>query len=283
MTKKMENKAHKVIINACLSGVVHTKKDSRYLPITPKEIIRDALSAAGAGAAIVHIHPRDDSGAPTWKKSYLEKIIAGIKESNDKLLISVSTSGRLWNDFDKRAECLSLKGDLKPDLASLTPGSMNFMHQESVNSPAMIERLALTMQQNGIKPELEIYEPGMIHKANYLLDRGIISNKKPYFNLFFGSLGTSPLHPSVVASYLALLPGDAVWCGAGIGKFQLTAHILSLGLGGGLRAGLEDNIYFDSRKKTLASNSTFVGRLAQLIKLMDLEIASADETKNMLF
>lgn len=147
----------------------------------------------------------------------------------------------------------------------------------------MIEQLALKMKDNGIKPELEIFEPGMIHMANHLMAKEIIESRKPFFNLFFGSLGTSPLHPAIFTSYLALLPPNAVWCGAGIGKFQLDANVMSMSFGGGVRVGIEDNIYFDRNKKVLAGNVMFVRRLAKFIKLMNLETATADETKNLLF
>lgn len=275
-------KAQKVIITSCLTGTVPGKKDTPYVPVTVKEIIQDALKVARAGATIVHIHPRDEHGRPTWKKSVLEKIIGGIKEKNDRLLISVTTSGRRWKEFDKRSDCLELKGDLKPDFASLTPGSMNFINEESVNTPDMIEKLAAKMMDNGIKPELEIFEPGMIHSVNHLMAKGVIPGK-PFFNLFVGSLGTSPLHPSIFAAYLALLPADAVWCGAGIGKFQLAANTVSISYGGGVRVGIEDNIYFDVNKTILASNVMFVDRLVKLIKLLGREVATAGETRSILF
>lgn len=273
----------KVIINAAITGMVPTKKDSPYVPITIREIVRDALKLAELGATIVHIHPRDNNGLPTWKKIYFEKIIGGIREKNDKLMISVNTSGRLWSEFEKRVECLDLKGDIKPDLASLTMGSMNFINQELMNSPEMIEKIALRIRERGIKPEIEIFEPGMIHKTNYLIGKGIIEDKKPYFNLFFGSLGTAPLHHSIVSSYLSLLPENAVWTGAGIGKFQLDANILSLSLGGGVRIGIEDNLYFDRKQTVLTSNIMLIQRIMKIIKLLNLEVSNANETKKLLF
>lgn len=274
--------SHKVFINLSPTGMVPTKEQNPHTPITPKEIIDTTIACAKLGASIVHIHPRDENGKPTYKKEVFAKIIYGIKEKNDKIIICVSTSGRLWSEFEKRSEVLDLESDLKPDLASLTVGSMNFIHQESVNSPTMIEQLALKMQEKGIKPELEVFEPGMVHKAEYLMDKGIINKDKPYFNIFLGSLGTSPLEPSALAAFHALLPDDSVWALAGIGKFQLDTNVASLAFGGNIRVGLEDNLFFDRDKKEPASNESLVERIATIIEKMKLEIATPKETRAIL-
>ena len=272
----------KVIINACLTGMVPTKKLNPNTPISPEEIIHSALKCAGLGASMIHLHARDENGKPTWKKEVYARIIEGIRRINKDLVICISTSGRNWKEFEKRSECLELNGDLKPDMATLTVGSMNFINQESVNSPEIMEKLALKMKETGIKPELEIFEPGMIHKANYLIGKGIVADAAPYFNLFLGSLGTAPLDATSFAAMYNLLPDNAVWSVAGIGMFQTDANILGLSMGGGIRTGLEDNIYFDREKKVLASNESLIERMAGIIKKMGLEIATPGETRKML-
>lgn len=275
-------KKRKVIINACLTGMIPTKELNPSTPVSPEEIIKSALKCASLGASIVHLHTRDESGKPTWKKEIYAKIIEGIRKANKNLILCVSTSGRNWKEFEKRSECLELSGDLKPDMGTLTVGSMNFINQESVNSPEMIEKLALKMKEKNIKPELEIFESGMVHKANYLIAKGIIADPAPYFNLFLGSLGTAPLDATSFAAMLNLLPKNAVWSAAGVGMFQLDANILGLSLGGGVRTGLEDNIYFDREKKVLASNESLVERIARIIEKMGLEIAEPGEAREML-
>lgn len=272
----------KIIINCCLTGMIPQKEDNQYVPITPEEIADAALSAATLGASVVHIHPRDKDGKPTWKKDIFKKIIHGIREKNKDLILSVTTSGRHWSDFEKRAECLSLKGDLIPDLASLTVGSFNFMKDMSINHPEIIEKLAYEMVKNGIKPEIEIFELGMLHKANFLIEKGIIPKSKPYFNLFFGSLGTAPLHVSSLSSFLSILPDEAIWSAAGLGRFQLDANVLGLSLGGHVRVGLEDNIFYDRKRNTLASNQMQIERLTRLIKELELEVASPKEAREIL-
>lgn len=272
---------NKVIINLCPTGMVPTKAMNPQVPVTPQEIIASALACARLGASIVHIHPRDEQGKPTYKKEVFAEIIAGIREQNDQLIINTTTSGRDWTEFEKRSECLDLTGDLKPDLASLTVGSQNFVNTASMNAPEMIERLATKMRNNGIKPELEVFEPGMIHKANYLIKKGIITGI-PYFNILLGSLGTSPLHPATFGAFHALLPDNAVWSVAGIGQFQLDANIMGLSFGGNIRVGLEDNMYFDREKKVLASNEMLVERMVKQIKLMHLEVATPADTRTLL-
>jgi uncharacterized protein (DUF849 family) len=260
--------------------MVPTKEITSFVPITPDEIIATAVSCAKLGARIVHIHPRDTHGKPTWKKEVFAKIIGGIREKTNEILISATTSGRYWGEFEKRSECLDLQEDLKPDLASLTVGSNNFIRSASVNSPTMIKQLAQKMMDRGIKPELEVFEPGMINMANYLLKKGIIVDTKPYFNILLGSLGTSPLNPASLASFLSLLPSEATWSLAGIGRFQLRANVMAMAAGGNIRVGLEDNIYYT--KKNLASNEELLERLLRIASEMDISPSSIEETRGCL-
>lgn len=278
----MKSTLSPLIINLALTGMVPTKADTPHVPITPREIAATALRCAALGASIVHIHPRDKSGKPTWERSAFEEIIGRIREKNSEVLISVTTSGRNWSEFEKRSACLESTGNLKPDLASLTVGSLNFIRSASVNSPEMIRELALKMKANNIKPELEIFEPGMIHMAKVLIEKDIISAEKPYFNILLGSLGTAPFETSVLSTCLALLPQQAVWSIAGIGQFQLDANTAGLALGGHVRVGLEDNIFFDREKQVLAKNEALVKRIVALSQLLQRPIATPSQARTML-
>lgn len=273
----------KLIINLCPTGMVPTKNMTPHVPIAPKEIIKDALETAKLGVSMVHIHARDEDGAPTWKKEIFAKIIYGIREKNPDLIIIATTSGRNWTDFERRSEVLELEGDLKPDMASLTVGSMNFISVASTNSPEMIERLATKMMEKGIKPELEVFEPGMIYKANFLIEKGIIKDQHPYYNILLGSLGTSPLEPNVFGSMHALVPENGTWSVAGIGRYQLNANIMAMSYGGNIRVGLEDNIYYDfGTKNTLATNLSLIKRIVKIADMMSIEIASPKEARERL-
>lgn len=269
-----------LIVNLCPTGMIPTKDMTHHVPTTPEEIIETSVACANMGARIVHIHPRDENGKPTWKKEIFAQIIGGIREKTDKLLISATTSGRYWSEFDKRSECLELEGDLKPDLASLTLGSNNFIHTASVNAPDMIQDLAKKMKDRGIKPELEVFEPGMANTANYLISKGILEADKSYFNILLGSLGTSPLDANVLGCFLSQLPRDAVWSLAGIGRYQLRANVMALAMGGHIRIGLEDNIFY--KPGLLASNQDLLGRILRIAWFMGVDIATPKQTREML-
>jgi len=271
-----------VIINLAGVGMLPQKSMTPHVPISPQEMAETAANCIDMGVTIIHVHPREADGRPTWKKEVFKEVIDRIKSKRPNVLIIAKTSGRNWSDFERRSECLDLTGDTKPDLASLTVGSQNFIKTASVNSPEMIEKLASKMKDKGIKPEIEVFEPGMLHKANYLINKGIISSENPYINILLGSLGTSPFHPSTFAAFHALLPPKAVWSLAGIGTYQLDANVMGLAYGGNIRIGLEDNIYFDKDKTILCRNEDLVERILKIMQLMNLKPATYQETKEKL-
>ena len=164
----------KLIINAALTGMVPTKAANPHVPLTPVEIALDARRCYEAGAAIVHLHARDQDGRPSYQADFYREIIVAVKSKCPQLITCVSTSGRVFNAFQERAEVLDLDHDCKPDMASLTLGSMNFPQQPSVNAPDMIQQLAEKMLSMGIVPELEIFDLGMLDYAKYLIDKNIL-------------------------------------------------------------------------------------------------------------
>ena len=151
----------KLIINAAITGMVPGKADNANVPISPTEIAADVRRCANAGAAIVHLHARDDMGRPTYRKDVYREILTRVRELCPDVVLGVSTSGRVLNRFEERSEVLELD-DPAPEMASLTLGSMNFARTESVNSPDMIRALAEKMSERGVVPELECFDLGMI-------------------------------------------------------------------------------------------------------------------------
>lgn len=270
----------KVIINAALTGMLPTKSQTPHVPITEDEIVADAAACHKTGAAIVHLHVRDDHGLPDYKAERYGRIIKRIREQSD-LIICVSTSARIFQEFEKRSEVLFLDGDEKPDMASLTAGSFNFPSQTSVNSPDIIRRLAETMISKGIKPEIEIFDAGMLNFAKYL-DRKLNMPKPLCFNLLLGSLGGIPGRPRDLSYLVQNLPDDCVWSATGIGCFQLPVNVTALVKGGGVRVGLEDNIYFDYARQDLATNQRLVERITRIAAELQREIATPQEARNML-
>jgi len=271
----------KLIINAAMTGMIPTKKDNPHVPVSVDQIIEDAVNCYKAGASIVHVHARDNQQKPTYEKEIYAQIIEGIRSQCSDVIICATTSGRVHNTFEMRSQVLELSGDLKPDMGSLTMGSLNFPKQASVNTPEMIERLALKMKKNGIVPEIEIFETGMISATKVLIKKGIL--KAPfYFNLLFGSVYSVPATMFDLSYIVKNLPPDVHWAAAGIGKFQLKINFGSILMGGHVRVGLEDNLYYDHAKKELATNEMLIKRVVKFANEIGRQVASAQETRDML-
>lgn len=271
-------KPDQLIINAALTGMVPMKTDNPQVPIAVAEIIADAKRCRDAGASIVHVHARDADGQPTYRKEVCAEIFAGIRAACPGLLISATTSGRSHREFSQRSQVLELEGELKPDFASLTLGSMNFPTQASVNEPKMIHDLATKMRQRGIVPELELFEVGMADYARHLVEHGVLS--PPFYaNLLLGSLGTLAATPENLAILIRALPPGTTWSAAGIGRFQFFVNRLAITQGGHVRVGLEDNLWFNTERTELATNVKLIERLVKLAGEVGREIAAPDEAR----
>jgi 3-keto-5-aminohexanoate cleavage enzyme len=256
--------------------MVPQKSDTRHIPITPEEIAEQVALVSQVGITSVHLHARSDDGTPEYRKERFEKTIELIKNSNPDLVICVTTSGRNVTEFERRADVLDLANDLKPDMASLTPSSMNFAKSASINAPETVVKLAERMFERGIKPEFEIFDTGMINYAKYLIAKGLA--KPPYvFNILLGGIATAQAYLLELGLLVERLPQDSVWLGAGIGSAQLPANVMSLSAGGGVRVGLEDNIYFDNKKNTLATNLELIERIANISSSMGKSIMTPSE------
>lgn len=270
-----------LVINVALTGMVPRRREFPAVPEQPEDIARDAAACVAAGAGSVHLHARDLDGEPTISRDIYADIVRRVRSQSPDVVVCVSTSGRRHRLFEERSEVLDLEGELKPDLASLTLGSLNFPTQASVNEPSMIRRLADAMRERGIVPELEVFDLGMLDYAHYLIDRGVL--KPPFvFNLLLGSLGTL----SATAEHLALLvrrlPADAHWQAAGIGRAQWAMNALGVTMGGHVRTGLEDNLHMDAARADLATNPRLVGRVAGLAAALGRRVAGPAETRQML-
>ena len=252
----------KFIINFTPTGIIPTKAMTPYVPVAPEEIISEVLKAREYGVSIVHLHARYANGDPAWEKDIYRSIVQGIREvdgySNRSLILCLSTSGRAWPDFAKRSECLELEGAAKPDMASLTLSSLNFARSASINSPEMIYKLAQKMMDRGIKPELEIFDSGMINYAKYLHRKGIIQPPF-YFNIILGNIASAQPGLLDVGYLISQLPENSYWSLGGIGGAQFRMNITGILYGGGIRIGLEDNIYFDEGPEQIGFQSGIAG------------------------
>lgn len=271
-----------LIINFTPTGMIPTKDTTPKVPVTSEEIIEQVLEVCELGVNVVHLHARDEeTGLPTFRKEVYAEIISGIRKKNRDVVISVSTSGREVFEFEKRSEALDLRGDLKPDLGSLTLSSLNFNKQASVNSPEMIQALAKKMARNGIKPELEVFDLGMINYAKYLMKKGLI--KAPfYYNLILGNIACAQANMLSLGLMINELPKGAIWCVGGVGDFQLRMNAMAIVAGGGVRVGLEDNIWYDEKRTRLASNRDLVERVLVIAEAMGRRPCSHKATRRLL-
>jgi uncharacterized protein (DUF849 family) len=278
----MENFDSRFILNFTPNGMIPTKAMNPHVPIKPEEIIQEVLEAAKLGVNMVHLHARDlKTGEPTYKKEIYSRIIRGIRKENKDLVLGVSTSGRNISNFDMRSECLDLKGDAKPDMGSLTLSSLNFNKQASINTPEMIQMLAKKMLDNGIKPELEAFDLGMINYARYLIKKGYL--KPPYyFNLILGNIACAQANLLSLGLMVKELPEGSIWSAGGIGDWQLQMNAMALVAGGGVRVGLEDNIYYDRQRTMLALNKDLIERVLGIAEALGRKPYTQKETRYLL-
>lgn len=262
--------------------MIPTKKMTPHVPISVTEIVEDIHKAVEIGITMVHVHARDEeTGIPTWKGELYERIIGGIRKFTKDLIICVTTSGRDFPEFEKRSEVLELSGDLKPDMGSLTLSSLNFNKVASMNSPDMIKNLASKMKEKGIVPELEAFDAGMINYAKYLEQRGIIEAPH-YINLLLGNIACAQADLLHAGMMVRDLPPNTYWGFAGIGNTQFMMNSLAIASDGGVRVGLEDNIWFDQKRTKLATNSDLLKRIHHLAEVNEREIMPSNEMRKLL-
>jgi 3-oxoadipate:acetyl-CoA acetyltransferase len=267
-----------LIINAALTGMVPTKKDTPHVPISIEEITADARRAVDAGAAILHLHVRYPDGRPAYERELNAALFASVRAACPDVLISGSTSGRVFNEIGQRAAVI----DACPDLASLTLGSMNFATTASVNAPDTIRELARRMRASCVRPELEIFDLGMADFANHLLQRKELEAPL-YANILLGSLGTANATALNLATIVRALPPGTTWASAGIGRFQFFVNGLAIAMGGHVRVGLEDNIWMDPEtKRDLATNARLIDRTVAVARAHGREIASCADARRLL-
>ena len=265
----------KLIITIAPTGSIPTKKNNPNVPIRPDEIIQTGILCEKAGASIIHVHARNPVDETASTEFHLfEEIHKGLKQETN-LIIQISTGGRAGMEYEQRCERLSLK----PEMASLTTGSVNFPSSVYVNSPDLISALAKDMKTHGIKPEIEVFDTSMIQNALNLSGQGLI-DQPLHFDFVMGLKGAIPATIENLVHLKNSIPHGSTWTVAGIGPFQLPMGIHAIAMGGHVRVGLEDCIYFSKGK--LASNEQLVNRIVQLSNIMGREIATPDEAREIL-
>jgi uncharacterized protein (DUF849 family) len=274
-----------VIISCALTGAVTTKKHCPAIPYTPLEIAEEARRAYEAGAAIVHIHARNDDGSPTWSKDTFQRIMDETK-ARCPVLINWSTGG--MGPMQDR----SLHLALRPPIAALNMGSMNYAKWNAdkkqfafnfvfANSFDDIVAFARVMHEHGIKPEMECFDVGHTNSHRVLADLGLL--QPPFhFSFIMGVLGGIPATARHLAFQAEQVPAGSRWKVIGISRDQWALAMASLSLGGDVRVGLEDNFYLpDGAMAT--SNGELVAKAVELVKLSGRQVASVDDAKRLLW
>lgn len=229
-----------MVVNVALTGAVPTKQDNPNVPVTPEEIAADAIACAAAGASVVHVHVRDEGGSNVHRRDLYERAIGPIRDAVPELVVCVTTSSRVDPDPAARVVGLELDESIRPELASLTLGSFNFPRTVSLNPPDAIVGLLQRMADAGVRPELEVFELGMVNTLHALRDRGLIPDP-PIVNVLLGSMGSAPAFVGDLARIVDRLPDGSEWAAAGIGIYQRPMTIAAAIMDGNVRTGLEDD------------------------------------------
>jgi 3-keto-5-aminohexanoate cleavage enzyme len=273
----------KAIVTAALTGVLATRDHCSALPYTPKEIGEEAMRAAAAGAAIVHIHARTPDGAPDWRLQTFAEIFNEVRARTD-VIVNFST-GAIGIPPDERIAHIS---DLRPEMAALNMGSMNYaiysekrktFHHDHVfaNPFKDIQFFLEAMNKAGVRPEMECFDAGHIGNTRPLIDMGIL--KPPYqFSLVLGVLGGIPGTTRHLLDQVDSLPTGSHWQAIGVGLDQWPLVAAAITMGGNVRVGLEDNFYVEEGKMA-KSNGELVEKATRLCRDLGREVASAAEAR----
>lgn len=272
------NRTTPAIIAVAITGSVPRKKDTPAIPVTPAEQVESTHKAYEAGAALVHIHVRDDEEKPSSDPDRFAEVAAGIRRHCPDMIIQFSTGGR-GRSHSERGAALAWG----PDMASLATGSVNFPNMIYENPPDLVESLAAEMLQRSIKPEIEVFDLAMLYKAVEMAEAGKLA-RPAHVQFVMGIPNAMPARrPALefMVKELGELMPDATWTAAGIGRHQLTLNHWALELGGHLRTGLEDNIRWD-RERLAKSNAELVGRVAEMCRTAGRGPATARQAREIL-
>lgn len=279
MNKQLKDK---VIITIAPTGAWPKKENNPAVPMTPEEIAKDVYECWKAGAAVAHLHMRDNKGNGTMDKEKFKKTVELIKAYKDcDIILNLTTSGDL-NATDKtRQEHLV---EIKPEMASYDCGSMNWLHSGLfLNTPVFLEELGRTMSDNNVKPEIEVFDPGMIGNAAYYLKKGIL--KAPLHFQF--CMGCANGIPASIKNLVfmketmdQLCPGST-WSCFGVGQSAMEIMYAAIAMGGHIRVGMEDNVMF-SKGQLAESNVQFVERAKKAIELYGKQVATPEEARQIL-
>jgi uncharacterized protein (DUF849 family) len=282
----------KLIITVAIIGGITTREKTPYPPMTPQEIAESAIESYHAGAAVCHIHVRDPkTHAPSMKFELYKEVYERIREKCDMVInLSTGSGGRLlydpqsntWNTSELKSpeERVEHVVKLKPELCSLDVGTLNFGPRAFINLVPIVEKMAGLIKEAGVKPELEVFDIGHIRIAKHLIRQGIVA-KPPLFQLCLGIPWGIEATTENMVYMRNNLPGETLWYAFAIGAQHFQMAAASMTNGGHARVGFEDNLYI--QKNVLAkTNAEMVRKVVEIANLMDREVATAKEARQIL-
>jgi 3-keto-5-aminohexanoate cleavage enzyme len=266
-----------LILQVAPTGMILQKSDNPSIPLSPDEIAADVSRCYDLGVSVVHVHARHQDGKSAFERIIYEDIFKKIRKKCPKIIICASTSGRGVQDMENRCQVL----DLMPEMATLTVGTVNFMGQRSNNTIESVKYLADRMGKLGIKPEIEVFERGFINTALYLAKKGHLTYPM-HFNLLLGSLGSIPAELRDLTYLVDSIPQGNTWAATGIGRFQIGINTAAIIMGGHVRVGLEDALYYHQATRELATNENLIKRVIRIAGQVGREIATPEEARRIL-
>ncbi len=267
----------KLIISACICGAEVTKENNPAVPYTVEEVVREAKSAYDAGAALIHLHVRWDDGTPTQDKGRFQEMVDAIRKECPDVIIQPSTGGAVGMTDLERLQSTEITPT--PEMATLDCGTCNFGGDEIfINTDNTIANFGDIMQERGIKPECEVFDKGMIDLALKAAKKGHIQYPI-HFDFVLGVQMTATVRDLVIMA--TSIPADSTWTATGIGKNAWGISAATIAMGGHVRVGFEDNVYM-SKGVLAKSNGEMVERVVQMAKLLNREVATPAEAREIL-
>jgi len=268
----------KLIITAAITGSRISREATPHIPITPEEIAQSAIECWKAGAAMVHIHVRDpQTGLGTQDVEIFRKVVDRVREKTD-LILCLTTSGIPGRNLPTAERLAPLA--LKPEVASFDAGSINLGGSVFMNPPEFLEQAAEKMRAAGVKPELEIFDLGMLLTCLRMRGEGKL-DEPLHFQLVLGTPWGAPATPKSLIYLHEYIPANATWSIIGIGKSHLPMSMMAMAMGGHIRVGMEDNIYYN-RGVLAKTNAQFVERIVRLAREYGREVATPAEARKIL-
>ena len=269
----------KLIITAAICGAEVTKEQNPAVPYTVEEIVREAKSAVDAGAAIVHLHVREDDGTPTQSRDRFQECEEAIYKACPNVILIPSTGGAVGMTPDERLQ--STDTTPIPEMATLDCGTCNFGDEIFDNTMPTMRAFGKRMMERGIKPEYECFEMGHLDTILTMARKGEVPGAPMQFNFVLGVPGCTPATVDNLCWLVKNIPAGSTWTSTGIGRHAFTLAAPTIVMGGNVRVGFEDNLYLE-RGVLAKSNGELVDKVVRMAKLLGRPIATSDEAREIL-